>query len=203
MSSPVNRLLEIRIRKDDSRTLPTKFESDVLEVALRSGLHDFPTDEGRAGERDLLDGGVVGDRMTGNGSVSDDEVEDTRGEAGFVNHFGGHKSGQRSHLGGFHDDGVSGSESGANLPTQHQDCERRWVRTSVLLRERMQEGRTREVPGDDLANDTNRFMAGVDEFIVAGLDGLTVDLVGPSSVIPNGADGEGDVRVLRPLEGFA
>lgn len=46
-------------------------------------------------------------------------------------------------------------------------------------------------------------MAGVDEFIIAGLDGLTVDLVGPASVIPNGADGEGDIRVLRPLEGFA
>ena len=46
-------------------------------------------------------------------------------------------------------------------------------------------------------------MEGVDELVFAGLNGLTVDLVGPASVISDGADGEGNVRVLSPQEGFA
>lgn len=136
MSGPVNRLIEIRISKDDSRTLPTKLESDVLEVALRRGLHDFPADEGRASKGDLLDGRVVADRMTGNGSISDDEVEDTRGEASFANHISGHERRQRSQLRGLHHDSVPSSERRANLPAQHQDCTRTRVRISVSLRGR-------------------------------------------------------------------
>ena len=63
--------------------------------------------------------------------------------------------------------------------------------------------RTREVPGDDLTNDTDRLMDGVDEFPMVGLDGLTVDLVGPASIVSEGRDGKRNVCVLRPLEGFA
>lgn len=71
------------------------------------------------------------------------------------------------------------------------------------MREQAREGRTRKVPGDDLTNDTDRLMEGVDELVFAGLNGLAVDLVGPTSVISEGADGEGHVRVLGPQEGFA
>ena len=63
--------------------------------------------------------------------------------------------------------------------------------------------RTREVPGDDLADDTEWFMEGVDELLGVGLDGLTVDLVGPASIVSDGGNGESNVGIPGPLEGFA
>ena len=63
--------------------------------------------------------------------------------------------------------------------------------------------RTGEVPGDDLSNDTEWLIEGVDELIFVGLDGLTVRLVGPSSIVPDGVDREANVRVLSPFEGLA
>ena len=65
------------------------------------------------------------------------------------------------------------------------------------------EERTGKVPGNDLTDDTEWFMEGVDELPVVSLDGLTVDLVGPAGIVSDGGNGEGDVRVPRPLEGFA
>ena len=64
-------------------------------------------------------------------------------------------------------------------------------------------GHTREVPGDDLANDAEWFMEGVNELSFVGFDGLTMDLVGPSSIVSDGRNREGDIRVLGPFEGFA
>jgi len=46
-------------------------------------------------------------------------------------------------------------------------------------------------------------MEGVDEFIFAGLDGLTVDFVGPASIVSDRVNGERNVHVLGPFEGFA
>ena len=46
-------------------------------------------------------------------------------------------------------------------------------------------------------------MEGVDELIFVSLDGLTVDLVGPPGIVSDGVNGEGNVRILRPLEGLA
>jgi len=68
---------------------------------------------------------------------------------------------------------------------------------------RARKNRTRKVPGDDLTNDANWLMEGVDEFIFAGLDGLTVDFVGPTSIVPDCVNGERNVHVLSPVEGFA
>ena len=46
-------------------------------------------------------------------------------------------------------------------------------------------------------------MGSVHKLPVIGLDGLTVDLVGPASIVSEGRDREGNIRVLCPLEGFA
>lgn len=46
-------------------------------------------------------------------------------------------------------------------------------------------------------------MDGVSEFTFVGLDGLTVDLVRPASVISDGSNGSDNVRILGPLEGLA
>jgi len=63
--------------------------------------------------------------------------------------------------------------------------------------------RTREVPRDDLTHDTERLMGSVDKLPVISLDGLTVDLVGPTSIVSEGRYRNGYVRVLCPLERFA
>lgn len=46
-------------------------------------------------------------------------------------------------------------------------------------------------------------MERVHEFIFVGLDGLSVDLVSPASVVSDGRNGSSDIRVLGPLESFA
>ena len=121
MSCPLDGLVEIRIVEDDGRALSTQLKGNILQVALGSGLHDFPADEGRTSERDLFDTAVLADGLTDSISISDNEVEDTRRETDFTDHVGDHESGQGSQFGGLHDDDVSGSERGADLPAQHQD----------------------------------------------------------------------------------
>ena len=62
--------------------------------------------------------------------------------------------------------------------------------------------RTREVPRDDLTHNTERLMGSVDKLPVISLDGLTVYLVGPTSIVSEGRYRKGYVRVLCPFEGF-
>jgi len=146
---------------------------------------------------------VLANRLTDGVSISDNEVEDTRGEPGFLDHPSGHERGQGGQLGGLQHDGVSGSESRADLPAQHQNYEHEHVSRCIPRGEKTRKERTGEVPGDDLSNDTEWLIEGVDKLIFVGLDGLTVRLVGPASIVPDGVDGEANVRVLSPFEGLA
>ena len=52
---------------------------------------------------------------------------------------------------------------------------------------------TREIPWDDLTNNTNGLMTRIDEFVLVGLDSLTVDLVGPAGIVADGSDRLGDI----------
>lgn len=62
---------------------------------------------------------------------------------------------------------------------------------------------TREVPWDDLADDTDGFMTGVSELVLVSLDRLSLDLIGPTSVIANGTNRSSDVDRLGPVESFS
>jgi len=42
---------------------------------------------------------------------------------------------------------------------------------------------TREIPGDDLSNNTNRFVSGIRKLLLVGLDDFSVDFVRPSSIV--------------------
>lgn len=46
-------------------------------------------------------------------------------------------------------------------------------------------------------------MTSVSELVGGGLNGLALDLVGPTSVVTNAGDGVGDVNVLSPAESLA
>jgi len=47
---------------------------------------------------------------------------------------------------------------------------------------------TREIPGDDLSNDTNRFVTGVRELFLVGLNDLSMNFVSPSSIVFHSGD---------------
>lgn len=53
-------------------------------------------------------------------TVTVDEVEDSLGEASLVAEGGDSEGGERRELTGLEDDGVSGSERGPKLPTDHE-----------------------------------------------------------------------------------
>jgi len=84
MRSPVNSLLQIRIVEDDIRALSTKFEGNVLQVALRGSLHDLPADKSASGESNLIDIHVLGDGCSDGVSVAGDDVDDTWWESGLL-----------------------------------------------------------------------------------------------------------------------
>jgi len=134
MSCPVDSLIEICVVEYNVWALSTKLKGDILEVALGGGLHDLSADEGRTGEGNLVDTMVLGDGLTNSISVSNNKVEDTRREASFTDHVGDHEGGQRSHLGGFHDDDISGGESRADLPAPHQNYGGDEGQTTGLMR---------------------------------------------------------------------
>jgi hypothetical protein len=133
MGRPIHCLVKICIVEDNVWALSTEFKGDVLEVAPSRGLHDLSASEGRTGEGDFIDMGVLADRLTNGVPIADNEVKHTRGETSFVDHLSGHESGQGSKFGGLHDDRVSGGESGADLPAPHQDY--KYVRQRVRRRE--------------------------------------------------------------------
>lgn len=53
-----------------------------------------------------------------------------------------------------------------------------------------------EVPGDDLTTDTDRLMSGEGEFGIRGLDGLAVNLVGPTTVVSEDSGRLGHIKAL-------
>ena len=78
---PLDGLFEIRVFKHDCRALTAELERDALEVRLRRGLHDLAADDGAAGERDLADAGVLGDRLARDAAEAGEDVEHARREA--------------------------------------------------------------------------------------------------------------------------
>ena len=61
---------------------------------------------------------------------------------------------------------------------------------------------TREVPWDDLADDTDGFMASVSELVLISLDRLSLDLIGPTGIIANCTDRSSNIDILGPAESF-
>lgn len=84
MRRPRRSLFNVCIIEDDIRTLPSKFESDLLQVALRCRLHDLATDEGATGECDLLNQWMFTDRLANGLAITGDNVDDARREPSFL-----------------------------------------------------------------------------------------------------------------------
>ena len=116
MSSPSSRLLQIGIFENNIRRLSTQLQRHILQIALRRILHHLPSHQRTPRERHLFNIHVRRDGVPDGGSVSGDDVDDTRGESDFGNHGGETDGGERGEFGWFHDDGVAACESWAYFP---------------------------------------------------------------------------------------
>lgn len=83
MSNPFHGLLQLHVVKDDAWTLPTEFESYLLQVGLGGGFHDLSANEGASREGYFLNNHVFADGLTNGTTVSVDDIDDTIREACF------------------------------------------------------------------------------------------------------------------------
>ena len=77
-----DRAVEIGVFEDDERRLAAQLEREPL-VAGRSGAADGASHFGRAGERDLVDVGMLDQRFAGR-AVAGDDVDDARRQSDFL-----------------------------------------------------------------------------------------------------------------------
>ena len=132
---------EVGVGEHDVGALAAELELDALEVACRV-LDDAPSDGGRAGEGDLGDPVVGGDRLAGGVAVTRDDVDDAGWETDIDDQLGEAQGAERGDLAGLHHRGVAGGEGRPELPrAEHQ----------------------REVPRHDGPDDAERFAGHVVE----------------------------------------
>jgi hypothetical protein len=115
-----------------SASSKTMLEGDLLQVGRGGGLEDCATNDGGTGESDLVDVHVRGEGGTSDLTETGDDVDDTRGEASFLDECGSDEGTKRGLFGTLQDDCVTASNGRANLPCPHEQG---------------------EVPGDDLGAD--------------------------------------------------
>jgi len=109
------------------------------------------------------------------------DVDDTWGETRLLDQLACNEGGERSLLGSLEDDSVTARDGGTDLPCPHEQ---------------------REVPRDDLTADTKRLLLGVVECVGGSVDDLALDLVRPTSVVPQGSGAHAHVT-LRHGDGLA
>ena len=79
----------IGVVEDDVGRLAAQFERDLLQIA-GGGLHDQLADFGRAGEGNLVDVRMGGQRRARRLAVARDDVDHAVGESGFRDQFAQH-----------------------------------------------------------------------------------------------------------------
>lgn len=153
--------LDVRIIEDDVGRLATELKRHPFEVAGRA-LHDAAADAGRAGERNLVDIGMIDQRLADRAPGTGHDVENAGRQTGFEREIADPKRRQRGQLGGLHHDGAAAGQRRRELP--HPDHQR-------------------EVPRHDRSDDADGLEHRVGQGIVARGHDLTADLVGPAGVI--------------------
>ena len=165
-------LVDGGVVEDDVGRLAAELEGELL-AAARERAADQLADVGGAGERDLVDAGVLDERLAGAAGAGHD-VDHARREVGLLADLGEQQRGQRRRLGRLEDDGVAGGQGRRDLPGEHEQ---------------------REVPGDDLGGDAERSRGRT----VARVR----QLVGPARVVEEVRSRQRDVDVARLLDRLA
>ena len=167
----VDRLVEIGVREDDVRALAAELEGDLLDRSRRK-LQDAPPGRRLAGEGDLVDAGMSGERLADLLAGTGEDVHHAIGDARFATDLAQHHRGDRGGAGRFEDEGVAGGEGWGQLPGGHQQ---------------------REIPGHDLGADADRLAQGVVEQRAVHRDLLAPELRGEPGVVLEAVGGGGDV----------
>src|ERR1700722_2481268 len=115
-------LIQVGVREDDIRRFAAEFQRYLFQIA-GGGLKDDLADFGRAGERDLIDVGMLGDRATGARAHAGDDIEDAIGNSGSADQRAEPERRQRSLLRGLQDDRVAAGQCRTELPCGHQQRE--------------------------------------------------------------------------------
>ena len=172
VDDPLDGLVERAVVEDDVGGLAAELERQ-LHAGAGELAPDRLADLGRAGERDLVEVGVL-DEMGAGRAVAGDDVDDPRRQLGLAADVGEDERGQRRRLGGLQHDRVAAGERRGDLPGEHQQ---------------------REVPRDDLAGDAERARPAVREGVL--------ELVGPARVVEEVRRREREVDVARLLDRLA
>ena len=178
---PRDGIIDIRVLEDNVGRLAPQLERDLLEVGAGGHLEDLAADDRRAGEGDLVDVHVRGDGRAGRLAEAGDDVHDAWWEAGLLDELGSDEATERSLFGSLKHDGVAACDGRADLPRPHEQG---------------------EVPRDNLAADANGLLADVVEGVRGGVDGLALNLVGPTAVVAQAAGAHADVD-LGHVDGLA
>ena len=131
----LQRAIPLGIGEDDVGGLAAQFERRGDEL-FGGGFRHNPTDAGRAGEGQLGDLRMVEDRLPGHGTSARDNV-DHAGRQHLGEDLGEFEDRDRRHLGRLDDHRVARRDRRRDLPGRHQQ---------------------REVPGNDLPDDADRFV---------------------------------------------
>jgi hypothetical protein len=159
----LDRLVEGGIVEDDVRRLAAELEGKALLRTGELALDRLPH-FGRARERDLVDLGL--DEVRAGAAVAGDDVHDAGRKLCLADDVGEEECGERRRLGRLQDDGVPGRKGRGHLPREHQE---------------------REVPGNDLAGDSEWTRLAVRERVL--------ELVRPAGVVEEVRGGERKIDV--------
>ena len=112
---PLDGLLYICVIENQERGLAAGFEGNVLEIHARH-LHDQPASTGGACESDLVYVKVASYGRTCVLAVAVQNVDNARREACFLDEVCEIEDTKRCLFGWFHDNGVTASQRGPELP---------------------------------------------------------------------------------------
>ncbi len=155
--------------------LAAQLERDVLE-RVGGASHDVLAGRGVARERDLVDAGMLHERLSRGASASGDDVEHAGRQSDLRGDFADQQRGQRRLTRRFQDDRIARRQRRRHFPHREQQ---------------------REVPRDDGGDDAERLATRVDERRALYGDGVAVDLVRPPGEVLQALDGHRHFDVPR------
>ncbi|MCY1512829.1 hypothetical protein D9M68_473050 [compost metagenome] len=134
---PLDGGLDIAVGEDDEGRLAAQLQADVFDVA-GGGLHDAAAGGHAAGEGQLVDAGVLGQRCARIRPQASHQVQHAGRQPGLVGDTGQLQGGQWGQLGGLEHHAAAGGQGRGDFPGGHQH---------------------REVPGDDRTGNAYRLLA--------------------------------------------
>ncbi|MDT4842497.1 hypothetical protein FQZ97_764040 [compost metagenome] len=172
---PLDSSLDVAVGEDDEGRLAAQLQADVFDVA-GGGLHDAAAGGHAAGEGQLVDARVLGQRCAGVRAHTGHHVEHARGQPGLVGDTRQFQGSQRGQFGRFQHHAAAGSQGRGDFPGGHQHG---------------------EVPGDDRAGHAHRLFAGQRaEALVSQGHGLllvAVEVLGQIGIEVEAAGGVADI----------